>query len=39
MICKECNKPMIRYGQVAICGNKGCKQYGVRILIGDSNDT
>lgn len=35
MTCKECGKPMIRYGQVAICDNKNCKQYSVRVLIGN----
>ena len=35
MKCKVCNEDMRRFGQIAICGNKSCKQYGVQVPIGD----
>ena len=39
MICKECGKLMQRFGQVAFCNGILCRQYGVRIEIGDQDDT
>lgn len=35
MICEECNRNMRNFGQYAFCANLDCKQYGVRVLIGD----